>query len=176
MSQASKQVEWCLKKAKKELEECRKLGKRPKHRGLIQLNPNKEVPLEHIKKSEENLQFALSIDRRKYGYKIVENTFYCIYQCFLAIASKFGYESGNQACTVALIEYLKEQGKIDLDNKFISMMKYKEDQEDKSFLSIIEMREEYTYSSKTSLEEEKINELLETSKEILSKTKDICLN
>jgi len=26
------------------------------------------------------------------------------------------------------------------------------------------------------LEEEKINELLETSKEILSKTKDICLN
>ncbi len=35
MSQASKHVEWCLRKAEREVEECKKLGKRPKHRGLI---------------------------------------------------------------------------------------------------------------------------------------------
>ncbi len=35
MSQASKYVEWCLSKARKEIEECRKLGKREKHRGLL---------------------------------------------------------------------------------------------------------------------------------------------
>lgn len=36
MSQASKYVQWCLHKAKKEIEECKKLGKRAKHRGLLQ--------------------------------------------------------------------------------------------------------------------------------------------
>ena len=40
MSQASKHVEWCLNKAKKEIEECKKLGKRQKHRGLLKTNPN----------------------------------------------------------------------------------------------------------------------------------------
>ncbi|KKQ17849.1 MAG: hypothetical protein US31_C0015G0015 [Berkelbacteria bacterium GW2011_GWA1_36_9] len=29
MSQTSKHVDWCLNKAKKELEECARLGKRP---------------------------------------------------------------------------------------------------------------------------------------------------
>ncbi len=38
MSQASKQVEWCLSKAKKEIEECKKLGKRAKHRGLLKIS------------------------------------------------------------------------------------------------------------------------------------------
>ena len=38
MSQASKHVEWCLKKAEKEIEECKKLGKRQKNRGLLRGN------------------------------------------------------------------------------------------------------------------------------------------
>ena len=35
MSQASKYVEWCLNKATKEIEECKKLGKSIKHRALL---------------------------------------------------------------------------------------------------------------------------------------------
>ena len=42
MSQHTKQIEWCLKKAKKEINECKKQGKRLKHRGLLKINPNIE--------------------------------------------------------------------------------------------------------------------------------------
>lgn len=37
MSQASNCVKWCLNKAKREIEECKKLGKRQKHRGLLKI-------------------------------------------------------------------------------------------------------------------------------------------
>src|SRR3989344_7983652 len=96
-----------------------------------------------------------------------------MYQCFLSIASKFGYESGNQTCTINLIEYLKEQNKIDLDSKFIEMMKYKDEQNEQEYLSIIDMREDYTYSSKISVEKEKTDELIKTCQEIMEKTKEI---
>lgn len=173
MPRASKQVDWCLKKAEKEIEECRKLGKRPKHKGLLKVNPNREEANEHLRKSEENLKFATSLDSDKYGYKIVEAVFYCIYHCFLAIASKFGYESGNQTCTISLIEYLKEEKKIDLDQKFIEMMKYNDEQKDQKHPSIIEMREDYTYSSKISVGKERVAKLIEICKEIVHVTKEI---
>ena len=126
MSQASKQVEWCLKKAEKEIEECKGLNKRAKHRGLLKVAASTEKAKEHLKKAEENIEFAISLDRNKYGYKVIESLFYCIYQCFLSISAKFGYESGNQTCTISLIEYLKEEKKIELDEKFIEMMKCQE--------------------------------------------------
>ncbi|MEK6924668.1 MAG: hypothetical protein AABW71_00335 [Nanoarchaeota archaeon] len=172
MSQSSKHVGWCLNKAKKELEECKKLGKRAKHRGLVKSKPDKQESKNHLKKAEENLEFAIQLDKNKYGYKIIESLFYCIYQCFLSIVAKFGYESANQTCTISLVEYLKEDGKIDLDQKFIEMMKYKDEQKEDMY-SIIEMREDYTYSSKVSVEEEKIEELVTTCKELLEKTKEI---
>ena len=50
MSQASKQIDWCLSKAKNELEECVRLKKRPKHRGLIKLEPNTQQAQNHLKK------------------------------------------------------------------------------------------------------------------------------
>ena len=126
MSQASKRIAWCLNKTKKELDKCKELNKRPKHRGLLEVKPSTEEVKNHLKKAEENLRFANSLDTKEYGHKIVEASFYCICQCFLSIATKFGYESGNQTCTIALIDYLKEQNKIDLDEKFLEMMKYKD--------------------------------------------------
>jgi|SRR3989338_323293 len=173
MSQASKQIDWCLSKAKNELEECVRLKKRPKHRGLIKLEPNTQQAQNHLKKAEENLEFATSIDMSRYGYKIVESLFYCMYQCFLSIATRFGYESANQTCTISLIEYLKEQNQIDLNQKFIEMMKYQDEQKEQEYPSIIDMREDYTYSSKISVEKEKINELITACQELMEKTKEI---
>ncbi len=173
MSQASKHVIWCLNKAKKELDECKKLNKRPKHRGLVEVKPDTEEAENHLKKAEENLRFATSWDAKEYGYKILEASFYCMYQCFLAIAAKFGYESRNQTCTIALIEYLKEQNKLDLDEKFIEMMKYKEEQKDENYPSLIDMREDYTYSAKISVKKEQIDELILICQELVEKTKQI---
>ena len=173
MSQASKQVEWCLNKAKKEIEECLRLNKRPKHRGLVKLSPDIQKAQNHLKKAEENLQFATSIDSDKYGYKVIESIFYSMYQCFLSIAIKFGYESANQTCTISLMEYLKEQNQVIFDQKFIQMMKYKEEQIGQEYPSIIDMREEYTYSAKVSVEKERISELILVCQELIEKTKDV---
>ncbi len=56
MSQASKQVDWCINKAKKEIEECTKLGKRAKHRGLLKSSPDIEEAKKHLAKAEHNLR------------------------------------------------------------------------------------------------------------------------
>ena len=48
MSQSYRRIEWCLNKAKKELEECRRLNKRPKHKGLIKSEPNNEEAQNHL--------------------------------------------------------------------------------------------------------------------------------
>ena len=126
MSQSSQHVEWCLNKAKKEVEECKEQGKRLKHRGLLKSNPNLEEARKHLAKAEHNF---LGITRfKEIGFSdwSISAGFYCIYHCFLAIAAKFGYESGNQTCTISLMRYLNEEKKINIDDKFINLLEYEE--------------------------------------------------
>lgn len=169
MSQASKHVMWCLKKAEKEIEECTKEGKRPKHRGLLKIKPSVDGAKEHIKKAEHNLGAALNFVKSGFSDWSASAFFYAMYHCFLAIATKLGYESANQTCTIALIEYLKEEGKITIDQEFIDMFKYKEEKEE----SIIELREDYTYSAKISMNKEKINNLTEKCRNLIDITRNI---
>ena len=174
MSQTSKQVDWCLKKAKKEIEECRKLNIRLRHRGLLKIDPIIEEARKHIEKAEYNLKSALDFVKTGHSGWSISAFFYSMYHCFLSIAYKFGYESGNQNCTISLIEYLKEKGKIDIDNKFIQMFKY-ENNKDNDTDSIIEMREDYTYGTKKDASKEKTDELTILCKELIEKTKKIVL-
>src|SRR3989338_1808820 len=173
MSQASKHVNWCLIKAKKEIEESEKQGKRKKHRGLLEIEPDIEIAKKHIEKAMHNLNLISLLEKQGFSDWSVNAAFYAIYHCFLAIALKFGYESRNQACTISLIEHLKEQGKVDIDNKYIEMLKYAEVEEEKDN-SIIEMREEFTYGIKISTQDkEKIKELVEECKALIDATKEI---
>jgi len=172
MSQVSKQVDWCLKKAEREIEECKKQGKQPKHRGLLKVEPNMEEAKEHIEKAEYKLKETEYLRKGNFLDSSVGAVFYCMYHCFLAIASKFGYESCNQTCTISLIEHLKEQGKIELDDKFIKMFKYAETEEEKDN-SLIELREDYTYSTKVIFSKEKIDGLMILCKELIDSTRQI---
>ena len=172
MSQAFKHVDWCLKKAKSEIEECRKEGKRQKHRGLLKIAPNIDEAKEYIKKAEHNLNAALNFVKSGFSDWSASAFFYSMYHCFLAIAAKFGYESANQTCTIALIEYLKEEGKININQEFIEMFKYKED-ETKKEESIIETREDYTYSAKISMNKERINNLTQKCRDLIDSTRKI---
>ncbi len=174
MSQASKQIDWCLDKAQKEIEECKKQGKRAKHRGLLKIEPSLEEAKNHLKKAEYDLQVTEYLKQGNFLDVGVSTIFYSRYHCFLAIASKFGYESSNQTCTIALMEYLKENKKINLDSKFIEMFKYQESDEEKNN-SIIEMREEYTYNTKLSFNRIKIEDLIKLCKELIDLTKEIVL-
>ena len=171
MSQASKHIEWCLKKADKEIEECKKLGKRIKHRGILKIKPDTEEAKGHIAKAEHNLKASEYLEESEFLDVSTSTIFYSMYHCFLAIAAKFGYESGNQTCTIALIEHLNEEGKINIASKFIDMFKYKE--KEKKGNSVIEIREDYAYSTKISFNRIKIDELIKMAKELIELTKNI---
>ena len=172
MSQASKHVEWCLKKAEKEIEQCKKEGKRPKHRGLLKISPDIIEAKNHVIKAEHNLNAGLNFVKTGFSDWSASAFFYSMYHCFLAIASKFGYESANQTCTIALMEYLKEEGKINIRQEFIEMFKYQDDGKEKEN-SIIEMREDYTYSAKISMNKEKIDDLTQKCKDLIDMTRKI---
>ena len=172
MSQASKHVEWCLNKAKKEIEECRKLNKKGKHRGLLVVGYDEELAKSHIAKAEHNVKAAQHLIAGNYFDTSMGAIFYSMYHCFLAIASKFGYESSNQSCTISLMEFLKEREKINIDSKFIELFKYGD--EINSFEeSVIQMREDLTYGVKTNADQNKINELLRMCRTLIDQTKDV---
>ena len=167
MSYASNKVDWCLNKAKKEVE------KGQKHRGLLKINEDIESAKGHITKAEHNLLAVQYFSEGGFSDWSMSAVFYCIYHCFIAIASKFGYESRNQECTIALIKYLKEEGKINLNNQFIdSLQNYNDAKRHES--GIIEKRENYTYGTTISVEnKEEIKKSVELCKECLDKTKEI---
>lgn len=166
MSHAKNKVEWCLKKAEREQKE----GK--KHRGLIKVEPNEEEAKKHIKKAEHNLSAVDYFNIGGFSDWSISAVFYCIYQCFLAIASKFGYESRNQECTVSLIKYLKEQKKIEIENRFIEAVESYDEQE-RHETTVIEKREFYTYGTTIEAGKEEIQESIQLCKDCLDQTRDI---
>ena len=167
MSHAKNKVDWCLKKAKKEISE----GK--KHRGLVEVEEDIESARKHIEKAEHNLTAITYFDKGGFSDWSMSAVFYCIYHCFLAISAKFGYESRNQECTIALIKYLKEQGKISIDNEFIEAFE-NYDEKERHESNIIEKREAYTYGTTIYMDNKsEIEKSIKMCKDCLNQTKEI---
>jgi len=81
-----------------------------------------------------------------------------MYHCCLAIITKFGYESRNQECTLALIEKLIEENKIESDFKrYIDTIKPGSEDEEGQIMA---MREKYQYTPVVEIDIKKIEELL----------------
>ena len=171
MSRAANHVKWCIKKAKEELEEAKKQGKAPKHRGLVQVKPSTDDAKKYMEKADHNLKSVIYMVKGGFTDWAVSAAFYCMYHCMLAILAKFGYESRNQTCTIAAIEHLREEGMIDLDDKFIKMLK--PDSEEGKELKVIEMREEYTYGFEVAAHEADIKKLTQLCKELIDKAKSM---
>lgn len=173
MSQASKHVEWCLNKAKKEIEECKQQGRRLKHRGLVKSNPDIDGARRHLAKAEHNFNGITRFKDIGFSDWSLSAGFYCIYHCFLAISAKFGYESGNQACTISLMKSLKEEGKINLDDRFIELLEH-EEMDEAGDESVIDMREDYTYGVQISVRDDaRLDELKKTCRELIDITKEL---
>ena len=165
MSQAKNKLRWCLKKAESELKG------QGKHRGLIKIKPDKEKAKEYIKKAEHYFNATEYLKDGNYSDISASTVFYSMYHCLLAIAAKFGYESGNQECTFALIYALIEDKEIDISLE--SIKKISELDTAKNINTTIDIREQYQYGTKLSLDDNTYKELLELAKHILSKTKVI---
>ena len=155
-----------MNKAKKELEE------KGFHRGLIKGEEDKGLAEKHVTKAEHNLDAAIYFDRGGYSDWSASAFFYCVYHCFLAILKRFGYESRNQECTIAVIEVLKEQGIIDIDEKFIDSLKITKIEE--SHWSIIKAREDLQYGVEIEFQKrEEFNKSIEMCKEIINRARGI---
>ena len=173
-------VDWCLKtqenqrfsgrqKSKGFFSEAEKEMKSGKHRGLIVVKPSKEKAREHIAKAEHYLEASLEL-KGKFSDVSAGTTFYSIYHSLLAVLAKFGYESGNQECTFAVISDLIENEKIDLDKEIvnkISLLGEKKNQ------SIVDIREKYQYGTDLSMENKLYEETLDIAKRMLGKAKEI---
>ena len=165
MSQVSKKVKWCLNKAKSEIEET------GLHRGLVKGEFDIGLAEKHIIKAEHNLNAALYFKKVGYGDWSMSAFFYCLYHCLLAILRKYGYESRNQECTLALIELLKEEGKIDIDSEFIDLLKITKTKETSH--SVIKMREDFQYGVELDFKKkDKFEELTKKCKELIDFTKE----
>jgi len=74
---------------------------------------------------------------------------------------------------MAVVEMLKEEGKIDINEKFIDSLKIIK-VEEKHETNIIELRENLQYSTDLEFKEkEEFNRLVEFCKEVIDKTRDI---
>ena len=169
MSQAGNKVAWCLNKAKKEIKEG------IKHRGLAKIEPDVDEAKKHIKKAEHNFKVVITLENSGFSDWSVSAVFYTIYHCFLGIITKFGYETRNQECTVALIEYLKEQKEIKLNDEIIEALKTV-DNEEKHQDNVIELRENFQYGTETKIEDKRLSELKQLCQKAIEETKKIIYN
>ena len=166
MSHASNKIKWCLDKAKKELEH----GK--KHRGLIVRQQSNETANKHLAKAEHNLKAVFYLQKGGFEDWSISAGFYCLYHCMLAILAKYGYESRNQECTLAVVENLIQERKLLLDIKFVNALKeYKTDEHHEA--TVIELRELFQYGLDVKVDSTKLNELIAFCKELIDAVKEI---
>lgn len=167
MSALNNKVEWCLKKAEKELKES------GIHRGLIRIKPDMELARAYIRKAEHNLKAVIDFKRAGYSDWSAPAAFYSIYHSFLGIITKSGYESRNQECTFALINHLINEGKISINKSLVKEVFNLNPESAQESPTVISVREAKQYGVSLTLEDESFKKLLETAKEILDKSKEI---
>jgi uncharacterized protein (UPF0332 family) len=169
MSQSSNKVKWCLKKAETEIVQ------KGTHRGLVKSKEDVSLAEQHLRKARHNLKAAIYFSEGGYSDWSVSGFFYCIYHCFLAIARRFGYESRNQECTIALMDVLIEEGKMDISKNIVEALKTTTDL-DMHEMNVINLRETFQYSVSIEFrEQEKFDQLLELCKKALEESTNIVL-
>ncbi len=165
MTHSKNKVDWCLKKAEKELKE------NSKHRGLIKIKPDLDKANGFITKAEHYLKATDYLKKGNFADISASTVFYSMYSCLLAIIAKFGYESGNQECTFALVLDLINKGEISFSKELLDKIASLEGNKDKE--GIKDIREKYQYGTSLSLKDNLYKELFELAQKIISKTKEI---
>ena len=161
MSHAKNKIRWCVNKATKELEQG------SKHRGLVKIAANKTLAIGHIAKAEHSLRATFHLKEGGFDDWCTSTLFYTMYHCCLAVLALHGYESCNQECTFAVIQYLQEKEEIDFPWDFMEVISPLAESPD----AVVSIREKYQYSVAISLEGDEYETLLHFTKDILSRVK-----
>ena len=144
-----------------------------KHRGLVKIAPDLVKVREHITKAEHNLKLMVSLKDTEFSDWCGSAAFYAMYHSLLAILAKFGYESGNQECTFALVASLVEDGAIGVDTGLLESVAKIDPKKQTGRETMTELREQYQYGTKLSMEDKTYEELLDTVKRLLGESKRI---
>ena len=164
MTHAENKVEWCLTKAEKE-------GR--KHKGLRVVKPDVTQSACHVAKADHSISLIPLMIERKAGDWAVSMAFYAQYHSLLAVLWKFGYESKNQTCTIAAVELLIEQGKIDLTKEDIERIWRTKEENEHDRTDLVTLRERFQYGTETTTEETFLLGLLQETKEFVEKCKTL---
>ena len=121
---------------------------------------------EHIEKAKHNLLAADYNTKGGFNDWAVSQAYYAMYHGLLAILYQFGYESKNHECTISAVEHLIETKKIRLDIKDITFIRTTEQMKTQDAKSL---REEFQYGTKTEVNNEILNNLVNRAKEIVEK-------
>lgn len=160
MSQIDKHMTWCLKDPKR----------------LIKTAPDEELARKHLEKSKHNYQVLLLLEQSKYYDWALNAGFYSIYHCFLAIISKFGYESRNQSCTVTAILTLINEKKIELDKDLVLQFDTLDTESELASSTIRLSREQSTYGVETSINQNQLENIKKLTIKIQQETIKILNN
>ena len=157
MGKIENTFQWCLKQG----------NKGDKHKGLKKIKPN-------LEEAEKQIEKALSdLDTMQYLYDgkktdwVASAVFYAMYHSLLAILYKLGYDSRNQECTITTIEKFIADKTINLEQKYIDMIRNLQNVENAK-----SVREEMQYGSETSMEEERCKKLMNNAKEFVDRIKE----
>ena len=131
MSQIDEHLKWCLKDAKR----------------LVKTKSDLDLAQKHVKKSEYNYGVVQTLERLKMYDWAFNVGFYSIYHCFLAILSKYGYESRNQ--------------KLDLDKDLVTQFDTLDVEKNITNPTVRERRELSTYGVETSIDLEQLKKMKE---------------
>ena len=143
-------LDWCLAKETR----------------MKKIKPNDKLSQEHLDKAKHNLRAADYNIKGGFSDWGVSQFYYSMYHALLAVLFKLGYESKNHECTINAVEYLVEEGKINLDLKDIAFIRTTEQMTSKDAKSL---REEFQYGTETAVNEKILKELLENTKRIVEK-------
>ena len=145
MSQIDEHLKWCLKDAKR----------------LVKTKSDLDLAQKHVKKSEYNYGVVQTLERLKMYDWAFNVGFYSIYHCFLAILSKYGYESRNQACTITALHTLINDKKLDLDKDLVTQFDTLDVEKNITNPTVRERRELSTYGVETSIDLEQLKKMKE---------------
>jgi len=136
MPQIDNHLKWCLKD----------------QRRLMKIKQDLDLAHKHLKKSEYNYGVLQKLEKLKIYDWALNVGFYAIYHCFLAILSKYGYESRNQSCTVTVLFKLIEENKLDLNKELVMQFDTLEIEKNITNPTLRDARELSTYGVETSID------------------------
>ena len=108
----------------------------------------------HISKAKHYLKAMDYNIKGGFSDVAVSNAFYAMYHSLLALLLKLGYEARNQECAINAIQYFIEIKKIDLDIRYIDIIRRTSENKPKDAKTL---REEFQYGIETSVNRDILN-------------------